>query len=269
MATRRCRWWAGRSSPRTGEGDLTGAELDGSLSSGTPITLRIDAVTPGDAPDISLYTVSYRPQGSDVSSPLCGTDTQGVPVQAIPLSGTWDSSAGTPTGGAHVDDPSAFTFACEGYALAKCVGLGYAPWRTVTECQAPGVCHPLSLADFHQACTRMLRADYCGDGTSTTRNGTIIDTWDHEGIQADTETAWPFEAEWSQAGATCLVTPRHATLESSGQRVMTFVHEHCPALYPAPSCGGPTSTFFSAQGYATPLGARVLLRTRVDGTAMP
>ena len=218
--------------------DLTGAELDGSLSDGTSITLRIDAVAPGDAPDISLYTVSYRAPGSDASTPLCGTDALGAPVRAIPLAGAWDGSQGTPTGGAHLDEPSVFTFACEGYALAKCVELGYAPWRTVTECRAPGVCHHLPLAAFHQACTRMLRADYCGDGTSTTRDGTTVDIWDHEGIQADTETAWPFEAEWSEGGATCLVTPRHATIEGSGESVLTFVHDHCPARYEAPGCGG-------------------------------
>jgi hypothetical protein len=250
-------------------GDLTGAEIDGSLSSGASITLRIDAITPGDAPDISLYTVSYRAPGSNASTPLCGIDALGVPVEAIPLSGTWDESVGTPMGGAHLDAPGVFTFACEGYALAKCVELGYAPWRTVTECRAPGACHELPLADFHQACTRMIRADYCGDGTSTTRNGTIIDTWDHDGIQADTETAWPFEAEWSTGGATCLLTPRHATIEGTGESVLTFVHDQCPARYDAPGCGGPGSTFFPRHGYATPLGTRVLLRTRVDGTETP
>jgi hypothetical protein len=249
--------------------DLTGAELDGSLSGGTSITLRIDAITPGDAPDISLYAVSYSAPGSNASTPLCGVDTLGAPILAIPLSGTWDYSQGTPTGGAHIDDPLVFTFACEGYALAKCVGLGYAPWRTVNECRTPGVCHDLSLADFHQACTRMLRADYCGDGTSTTRNGTIVDTWDDEGLQADADPAWPFEAEWSTRGATCLITPRHTTIEGSGESVLTFVHDQCPARYDVPGCGGAGSTFFPAHGYATPLDARVLLRTRVDGTAMP
>jgi|HubBroStandDraft_6_1064221.scaffolds.fasta_scaffold56225_2 hypothetical protein len=250
-------------------GDLTGAELYGSITNGTFITLRIDAITPGDAPDISLYTVSYTTPGSDVSTPLCGADALGAPVQAIPLSGAWDDSAGTPTGGAHLDEPGAFTFACEGYALAKCVELGYAPWRTVTECRAPGTCHQLSLADFHQACTRMIRADYCGDGTSTTRNGTTVDLWDDDGIQADTETAWPFEAEWSTGGATCLITPRHTTIEGTGESVLTFVHDHCPARYEAPGCDGTGSTFFPASGYTTPLGVRSLLRTRVDGTAVP
>ena len=36
----------------------------------------------------------------------------------------------------------------------------------------------MSLASYHQACTRMARADYCGDGTSHTQDGTWIEYYD-------------------------------------------------------------------------------------------
>jgi hypothetical protein len=131
--------------------------------------------------------------------PLCGLEPDGSPVTAIPLSGRWDDSVGTPTGGSHIDDPDVITFACQHRALAKCVLLGYKPWATKG---------PLSLADHHQACTRLIRADYCGDGVSWTRDGTTIDLYDHIGIQEDTEPSWVFEAEFRPDGAACVSRKR-------------------------------------------------------------
>jgi len=42
---------------------------------------------------------------------------------------------------------------------------GYKPWKVV---------NGQSLWAYHQACTRMMRADYCGDGRPHTREGTPI-----------------------------------------------------------------------------------------------
>jgi hypothetical protein len=115
----------------------------------------------------------------------------------------------------------------------------------------------------------MIRADYCGDGTSTTRNDTLIDTWDAESIQTDAAPAWDFEAEWGEGGASCLLQTRHTTIEGSGEPVLSYIHDHCPSRYQASGCDGPGSTFFPANGYTTPIATRVLLRSRVDGTATP
>ena len=106
-----------------------------------------------------------------------------------------------PTGGDHVDDPSAFTFACKGLgAIAKCVfPIGYKPWETV---------NGVSLAPYHQACTRALRADYCGDGNSWTVNGRKIDLWDGIGVQQSSRPFWLFEAEWTDGSAACVTTQR-------------------------------------------------------------
>src|SRR5262249_8074375 len=91
------------------------------------------------------------------------------------------------------DDPTRFTFACRGYALAKCAELGYKPWSRVGS---------VSLASYHQACTRMLRADYCGDGTPWTHDGTLISVFDGLGIGGDAASV-RVEAEWNADGAVC------------------------------------------------------------------
>jgi hypothetical protein len=243
---------------------LAGADLVGTLTGGVPVTLRIDAVTPGSDPDVQRYAVSIAIAGSGTFQPLCGLASGGGPVLAIPLSGSWDASQGTTTGGSHVVDPSLFTFACEGYALAKCVEDGYAPWRAVTECRAPGDCAPRSLAPFHEACTRLLRADYCGDGTSTTRDGTEVDVWDQFGLQRDDQPSWSLEAEWSADGAVCLDRTRWATFP--GGDVGAYVRDHCPERWQAPGCGGAASTFFAASGFDVPLETRALLRSKLMGT---
>src|SRR5262249_42702503 len=68
------------------------------------------------------------------------------------------------------------------------------------------------LMPYYQACVRMVRADYCGDGVGHTRNGTPIDIFDHIGIQQDEPTpALSFEAAWGPDGAICV---RHTRLQS-------------------------------------------------------
>ena len=238
---------------------LAGAEIPGTLSNGAGVILHIDGAVVGSDPDIELYDVSVRAVGSKVSQPLCAAG-----VRAMPLSGSWDESAGAPTGGSHIEDPSVFTFACEGYVLAKCAEFGYAPWRSVTECAAGGACASRSLSAFHEACTRLLRADYCGDGTATTRDGTRVDMWDDFGLQDDEEPAWSLEAEWTTHGAACVDETRWPTIEGSGASVKDYILQHCPARWQTPGCGGEASTFFTANGFATPLDARALLRTRLD-----
>src|SRR5205814_7622470 len=99
--------------------------------------------------------------------------------------------------GARRDDaPGRFTLACETGAIGKCVQWGYRPW------EARG---GRSLAELHQACTRMARADYCGDGRSHTSENTTIDYYDELGVQsparADRGPAHPFEAAWAPDGA--------------------------------------------------------------------
>jgi hypothetical protein len=98
-----------------------------------------------------------------------------------------------PGGGSKIDDPTTFTFACERSAITKCLRQGYKPWATV---------NGVSMAEYHQACTRLIRADFCGDGTSYTVEGQWVNLYDTVGVQRDTED-WNQEAEWDSRGARC------------------------------------------------------------------
>lgn len=176
---------------------LVGAELGDSTGNGT--RLRLEAATAQG--DTWLYTVSYWTEGA--WRPLCpGDESPDQALGAIALAGRWDYRQGVPGGGDHIAEPGMITFACVNGALAKCARFGYAPWRQAVQCTSQG-CATVSLAAHHQACTRMVRADYCGDGRSFTRDGMLINLYDGAGIQLDTE-SWATEAEWDTQGARCI-----------------------------------------------------------------
>jgi hypothetical protein len=160
--------------------DFVGAKLKGWTSSGTKVQIRIDGYS--EAGDVSSYDATYATD-QDQWKPVC---TSGG--SAILLSGTWNVD------GSRTPSDTVVTFACPGGALAKCVDFGYAPWRSQDG---------TSLAPYHQACTRAVRADYCGDGTSYTQDGTLINLYDVIGVQSDA-VDWTPEAEWSEGGASCL-----------------------------------------------------------------
>jgi hypothetical protein len=155
--------------------------------------LKIDAITQsaGLYPDIYFNRV-LRKVGSNAWESLC-FDGSSNPTEAIAMKNDWD-----PDSAARISDPDAITWACRGAALAKCAEFGYRPWA-----QYAGT----SLEDYHQACVRMVRADYCGNGTTYTTNGNPIDVADDLGIQTH-DTAWGVEAKWGPDGAVCLNTPR-------------------------------------------------------------
>ncbi len=154
--------------------------------------MLIQGMSPlGSQPGVWLYDIVRR-DPNEWWNPVC-VDGVGVPTQSIVLNEVWN-----PTTGAKITPrPSgAVTFACRGAALAKCVEFGYVPWK---------VQNGVSLADHHQACTRMVRADYCGDGKSHTVNGMKIHVLDQVGVQnADTNVKYVVEAEWGPNGAVCL-----------------------------------------------------------------
>jgi hypothetical protein len=166
---------------------LINAPFTGVLSNGESISLRIDAarVLPNSG-GIWAYSVAYQTQHG--WSPLCGIDGGGAPIQAIPVPGVFDHTKGTATGGSYTPSSTSFTFGCREAGIAKCIEFGYSA-------QAP--------ASEFAACTRMLRADYCGDGRSWTLNGTLINFYDNIGVAFD-RASWPFEAEWTAQGASCV-----------------------------------------------------------------
>lgn len=182
--------------------DFEQARFTGNLGNGGQVELRVDSIAPGadENQDVWTYRVSYREPANGQWYPIC-RDTSGKPADAIAVAGRWDYRQGLPgQGGAKYDDPRTFTFACEGAAIAKCIHFGYKPWASV---------NGMSLAAHHQACTRLIRADYCGDGTSHTVNGQWVNLYDAVGVQRDTE-GWAVEAEWDTEGARCFTDHNRA-----------------------------------------------------------
>lgn len=174
-----------------------GTEILALDESGSPATMRVESVIrdPKDPDgDVYLYQLSVRYESTGTYQPYCQPDREGKTL-AIPLQGVWDGQRN------HVMNDSV-TFACTNGSLAKCVRLGYKPWKTV---------NGVSLAAYHQACVHLVAADYCGDGRPHTREGTKIDMWDDLGIQKrETEPGMVFEAAWSPRGAEYLNKPRYA-----------------------------------------------------------
>jgi hypothetical protein len=155
--------------------------------------------------------------------PACLTDQQGVFV-----AGRWDAKAN------YVPDPATVTYSCMDGVIAKCVNWGYAPWLTDD--------------DMHGACTRLARADYCGDGTPWTLDGTLIHVFDRLGIQPEgTGGDMSFEAAWGPSGAVCVARTRYEIHNAKGRTLL-------PACFASlPKCG--------SLDEAAPLGAMLANRS--------
>ena len=160
--------------------------------------------------DVFLYDISYSVDGNNTWTSLC-RDGAGNRVAAIPIRNRWNYQTG-----ARIEDPSAITFACANAALGKCVRLGYRPWATAQSGKKNDP--PISLADHHQACTRLIRADYCGNGTSYTLDGTLIEVYDDLQPNINSNTMnWSLEGQWNPDGARCIGDARHAELLTRGR----------------------------------------------------
>ncbi len=187
---------------------LTGADFIGATVvqedvDGSPLQATITNVQtdPQDAScEVLLYTLTVTNPETGKSEDLCEPDPWGQRY-ATPVYGSWDST------GAHIPSTSRFVFACTSGVIAKCIRWGYRPWKSV---------NGRSLADYHQACTRMARADYCGDGTSHTEDGTLIDMYDDLKIQRksplDPRSLLLFDAAWTPKGAYCVTKDRWINL---------------------------------------------------------
>ncbi|MFY0578506.1 ADYC domain-containing protein [Cystobacter fuscus] len=198
--------------------ELEGAVLQGAASDGTPVEVAVcDAEVSAEDPSLVKYQIQvWNGVSASWENPCIATGRVPSP-RALAVPGVWDES------GARSDKGGKFTFACENGAIAKCVNWGYRPWAKK---------EGSSLAELHRACTRMARADYCGDGRSHTRDNNLIDMYD--GLNVSTRTkvssaAWDvnrasFEAAWSTEGATCLSRTR------DGQEVETLMAQ-CPGRF--------------------------------------
>ena len=196
-------------------GGIVGTVLQGTSSDGKPVEVAICGAEPSaEDPGMVWYRIeAWNAVAQEWENPCVALDRVPDP-RALAVSGVWDAS------GAHHEDPDKLTFACENGAITKCILWGYKPWASRDG---------QSLADAHQACTRMARADYCGDGRSHTHENTALDIYDRFGVltrTTESSAAWDtarasFEAAWAPDGATCLARTR------DGRPLETILQE-CP-----------------------------------------
>lgn len=195
--------------------DFEKAYFVGVATSGATVQLRVEHVErPSDhQEDVWHYEFRYLTAKGDWKN-LC------APGKTVITSGRWDFHQGAAGDGAKIDDRTVFTIGCGRSAITKCINGGYMPWAAR---------NGVSLDPYHQACVRMLRADYCGDGVSHTKPGAKVNLYDRIGIQRDDE-KWVLEAQWTAAGAQCVNTLNLNALDAP-----------CLASMGTPTCGQNTS----------------------------
>jgi hypothetical protein len=196
----------------------------------TFVTYRIAAVEledsmhdPTQTGSTYLYTLEQQIDNGNSWQPACPVDSDGRRV-AIPLAATWDER------GDRVESSSLFTLGCSTGVIAKCYRWGYRPWLTG---------YGADMAEMHWTCTRLARADYCGDGVPHTQDGTQINIWDnlpapgpiqeHGGLLPPF--GMVFEAGWSTGGAVCVSHARWDVLQD-------LLVGMCPDRLIPPGLGG-------------------------------
>ena len=144
--------------------------------------------------EVVLYSLSERLSATGQWANVCEPDPDGRRL-GFPIAGRFLPD------GRHVGQPGAILITCTGGAEGKCVRFGYKPWRTGPD--------SASLEPYYQACVRLVRADYGGDGVGHTRNGTPIDLFDRIGIQSDeVAPGMTLEAAFGPDGAVCVAHTR-------------------------------------------------------------
>ena len=197
--------------PRWCHPSPAGRELVVAVGGEARMTVRIEAVEPDPrdrSGETTLYALSVADARTGARRNLCSPDPYGE-RWGFPLAAAYGAD-GRATG--------SFAITCTAGAQAKCIRFGYRPWHA-------------AMVDLHAACVHMVRADYCGDGTPHTRNGTPIDIYDHVGIQQDEpKPGMTFEAAWGPKGAVCVAHTRIPAVATLDQ-----VLAACPRLRHAPT----------------------------------
>jgi hypothetical protein len=182
----------------------------------------------------SLYAIDVV-NADGTTTPFCRPDASGV-AAAIPVAAVFNQH------GDRVESASQFIFGCTAGVVAKCYRWGYRPWLN----NDPG------FARLHWSCTRMARADYCGDGRTWTYDGTLINLWDRAPAPGPFNThgspppQFLFEAGWSTQGAVCLSKQRWATLPPEFASA-------CPGRLVAPGAATSVGTVCDTESQAVQL----------------
>ena len=170
-----------------------------------------------------LYALSEQDPATHEWRNLCLPDREGRRL-GFPLAGAF-----SPDGG-YEPKPGRLLLTCTGGADGKCVRFGYKPWGKAHDGTA--------LLPYYQACVRLVRADYAGDGRGTTTNGQPIDIYDSLSVQTPgADPRYEFEAGFDEQGAVCVRHVRvkeNATLvgvEASNPRLKGRVGEICDEAF--------------------------------------
>ena len=180
------------------QGALPGTVISFGDRQGHRRSIRIDAIKP-DARDRSGETVLYTFSEQDAAGAgwhnICDADPDGQRL-GFPLGGSFSSDM------RYTPSTDRVSIVCTGGAEGKCIRFGYKPWGRAPDGS--------SLAPYYQACLRLVRADYLGNGVGHTRNGMPIDIFDRIGVQKDeVAPGMTLEAAWGPDGALCV---RHTRL---------------------------------------------------------
>lgn len=171
-----------------GAAALRGRDLLGIAKSGQRFALLVDSVEAHGGGELVVLAAD--------GEAVCGDGEPGMFV-----AGAWDDA------GRFEAKDGELTFSCTDGVIFKCVDWGYAPWSFGSE--------------VHQSCTRLARADYCGDGRPWTLDGTQIDVYDDFGVQQRVGfDEMGFEAAWGEAGAVCVNATRYDVEDEDGMTVV-------------------------------------------------
>ena len=169
-----------------GDGD---DDDDWEEQNGTPAVIWIDSFRQ-ISPKESRY-VFHTYDANNQAVPVCAADASGrhesIPIRNLavdPFTGDMSPRLNT------------VYLACTSGAIGKAIDWGYAPWQR-------------TLPEF-EAATRMVRADYCFDGTSWTQDGTSLQVRDKWNINNFLHAADPNEVVWTATGAVCVTQPRNS-----------------------------------------------------------
>jgi hypothetical protein len=214
--------------------DMVGAVLPARLGDATPMNVIMSAIDTIRFPGRQMFLLT-----TEQGDPICGTEVSGNPMWASVIDNGQDGD------GRRLSNDE-YAFACMTQPVAKCWNYGYPPIG--------------GMARYSAACVRMVRADYCGDGTTHTVPGVVIDMGDNLGINTWSHTpgdGFVDEAEWGVEGATCLRTPRWGMHGATHQ----YVREHCPSILSEPTGFTPGSAFANPDTLATVEPNRPLIRS--------
>lgn len=190
-----------------------------------------------------------------------GVCTPPPPTPATAMGGYWDFHHGDGRvqnqifGNKVVESSSPLyktqiTFACVDGAIGKCVEkMHYKPWApAASECAGlwfNGTLHCMQPSQelLHEACVRMVRADYCGDNNGHTVKGMDLDVWDQSRINVETAyttsqlaggVPWGHEAKWTPNGAYCVSNAMMGRVADPGgtKSIEDYLSERCWTKWP-------------------------------------